>query len=93
MSEELLKDLVMYKSYKEKSVMMAAKSLIFLYREQVPTLLHKRDRGRPTEASVEIKPRQYGEVHAYDHIPGAEALLNESTKKVRVFFIFWVFVF
>lgn len=81
MNEELLKDLVMYKSYKEKSVMMAAKSLIFLYREQVPTLLHKRDRGRPTEASVEIKPRQYGEVHAYDHIPGAEALLNEATKK------------
>lgn len=75
-NEDLLRDLTMYKNYKEKSVMMAAKSLILLYREQMPALLAKKDRGRPTEASVEIKPKKYGEVQALDHIPGTEALLN-----------------
>lgn len=58
--------------------MMAAKALILLYREQIPTLLAKKDRGRPTEASVEIKPKKYGEVQALDHIPGTEALLNAA---------------
>ncbi|XP_058057835.1 protein SDA1 homolog isoform X2 [Anopheles bellator] len=78
MTEDLLRDLVMYKNYKEKSVMMASKSLIMLYREQIPTLLAKKYRGRPTEASVEIKPKRYGEVTAIDHIPGTEALLRED---------------
>lgn len=78
MNEDLLRDLTMYKNYKEKSVMMAAKALILLYREQIPTLLAKKDRGRPTEASVEIKPKKYGEVQALDHIPGTEALLNAA---------------
>ncbi|XP_052862990.1 protein SDA1 homolog isoform X1 [Anopheles cruzii] len=78
MTEDLLRDLVMYKNYKEKSVMMASKSLIMLYREQIPTLLAKKYRGRPTEASVEIKPKRYGEVMAIDHIPGTEALLRED---------------
>ncbi|XP_055595549.1 protein SDA1 homolog [Uranotaenia lowii] len=78
MNEDLLRDLTMYKNYKERSVMMAAKSLILLYREQIPTLLAKKDRGRPTEASVEIKPKKYGEVQALDHVPGTEALLNAA---------------
>lgn len=78
MGEDLLRDLVMYKAYKEKSVMMAARSLIVLYREQLPALLHKKDRGRPTEAQAELKAQHYGEVVAYDHIPGAEALLKEA---------------
>lgn len=55
MGEDLLRDLAMYKTYKEKSVMMAARSLITLYREQLPALLHKKDRGRLTEAQAEHK--------------------------------------
>ncbi|XP_035912809.1 protein SDA1 homolog [Anopheles stephensi] len=78
MNEDLLRDLTMYKNYKEKSVMMASKALIMLYREQMPTLLSKKDRGRPTEASVEIKPKRYGEVVAAEYIPGTEALLRED---------------
>lgn len=78
MGEDLLRDLVMYKAYKEKSVMMAARSLIVLYREQIPDLLHKRDRGRPTEAQAEIKQLHYGEVTTMDHIPGSEALLKKA---------------
>uniref|UniRef100_U5EWX7 Protein SDA1 n=1 Tax=Corethrella appendiculata TaxID=1370023 RepID=U5EWX7_9DIPT len=78
MNEDLLRDLAMYKNYRDKSVMMASKSLITLYREQMPTMLGKKDRGRPTEASVDIKPKRYGEVIAVDHIPGTEALLEQQ---------------
>lgn len=76
MGKDLLRDLVLYKAYKEKSVMMAARSLITLYREQIPALLHKKDRGRLSEAQAEMQPKQYGAVRAYDHVPGADALLK-----------------
>ncbi|XP_016930347.2 protein SDA1 homolog [Drosophila suzukii] len=78
MGEDLLQDLAMYKTYKEKSVMMAARSLITLYREQLPALLHKKDRGRQTEAQAERKVRAYGEREVHDTVLGAEALLNNS---------------
>lgn len=64
--------------------MMAARSLILLYREHLPTLLHKKDRGRPTEASIEIKPKQYGEVATVDHILGTEVLLKVPKTKKKV---------
>lgn len=83
MGEDLLRDLVLYKAYKEKSVMMAARSLITLYREQIPALLHKKDRGRISEAQAEMAPKQYGAAVAYDNVPGAEALLK-SAKSVSV---------
>ncbi|XP_016971284.2 protein SDA1 homolog [Drosophila rhopaloa] len=78
MGEDLLQDLAMYKTYKEKSVMMAARSLITLYREQLPALLHKKDRGRQTEAQAERKVRAYGEREVHDTVLGAEALLKNS---------------
>ncbi|XP_049869030.1 protein SDA1 homolog [Pectinophora gossypiella] len=78
-NEDLLRDLVQYKNYKEKSVMMAARSLIQLYRQSMPTLLHKKDRGRPTEASVELKTKKYGEMEIKDYIPGSEVLLEKQT--------------
>lgn len=74
MDEDLLQDLVQYKSYKNKNVSMAAKSLITLYRKLNPDMLKKKDRGRPTEASVEFKALQYGELDAKDYIPGTEVL-------------------
>lgn len=63
--------------------MMAARSLITLYREQIPALLHKKDRGRISEAQAEMQPKQYGATHAFDNVPGAEALLK-SAKSVTV---------
>ncbi|XP_033253715.1 protein SDA1 homolog [Drosophila miranda] len=78
MGEDLLQDLAMYKTYKEKSVMMAARSLITRYREQLPALLHKKDRGRQTEAQAERKVRAYGEREVDDTVLGAEALLKDS---------------
>lgn len=84
-NEDLLRDLVQYKNYKEKSVMMASRSLIQLYRNSMPKLLHKKDRGRPTEASIELKTKKYGEIEVKDYIPGSEVLLEkeEISKKVK----------
>ncbi|CAG9786205.1 unnamed protein product [Diatraea saccharalis] len=80
--EDLLRDLVQYKSYKEKSVMMASRSLIQLYRQSMPNLLHKKDRGRPTEATIELKSKKYGEVEVKNYIPGSEVLLNKESVDV-----------
>ncbi|RVE45237.1 hypothetical protein evm_010127 [Chilo suppressalis] len=77
-NEDLLRDLVQYKSYKEKSVMMAARSLIQLYRQTMPNLLHKKDRGRPTEALIELKTKKYGEMETTSYIPGSEVLLDKE---------------
>ncbi|CAH4029439.1 unnamed protein product [Pieris brassicae] len=76
-TEDLLQDLVQYKTYKEKSVMMAARSLIQLYRQSMPKMLHKKDRGRPSEASLDLKTKQYGEMDIKDYVPGSEVLLEK----------------
>lgn len=44
--EDLLQDLTAYKGSKSKAVMMAARSLISLYREVAPEMLAKADRGK-----------------------------------------------
>ncbi|XP_058473290.1 protein SDA1 homolog [Solea solea] len=80
-NEDLLQDLAQYKIHKDKNVMMSARGLIQLFRNLDPHMLHKRDRGRPTEASTEAKIKEYGEVEAKDHIPGAEVLEEEEEKK------------
>lgn len=80
MNEDLLRDLALYKNYKDKSVVMATRSLILLYREHLPNLLHKKDRGRPTEASAELEVKKYGQIKAVEFIPGTEALIDEPEK-------------
>lgn len=78
MSEHLLGDLVEYRSYRDKTVTAAARSLIQLFREKNPQMLHRRMRGKPTEetaAEVESgRMRQYGEIDAKSYIPGAEII-------------------
>lgn len=44
MTPELLQDLTSYKSYRDKSVMMAARSLIQLFRDLNPLILSRKDR-------------------------------------------------
>lgn len=78
MNEDLLQDLVQYQKFKDKNVSMAARSLIQLFRVVNPTLLTKKDRGRPTEASVEFKPKEYCQLDAKDYIPGAEVLFKKK---------------
>lgn len=74
MSEDLLQDLAQYKSHKDKNVVMSARGLIQLFRDLNPHMLHRRDRGKPTESSKEAKIQSYGELEAKDYIPGAEVL-------------------
>nr|XP_018913921.1 PREDICTED: protein SDA1 homolog isoform X1 [Bemisia tabaci] len=83
MNEDLLKDLIGYSRYRDKSVMMAARALLHLYRASLPTMLAKKDRGRPTQASIEIKAKKYGEIEAVDYVAGAEVLLEEQKKELE----------
>ncbi|KAI4347700.1 hypothetical protein L6164_008486 [Bauhinia variegata] len=70
----LLQDLALYKKSHEKSVSVAARSLIALFREVCPSLLVKKDRGRPTDPKA--RPRAYGEVNIATDVPGIELLQN-----------------
>ncbi|XP_076614154.1 protein SDA1 homolog [Chaetodon auriga] len=80
-TEDLLQDLAQYKTHKDKNVMMSARALIQLFRSLNPQMLHKKDRGRPTEASAEAKIKDYGQLEAKDYIPGAEVLEVEVENK------------
>ncbi|XP_061554496.1 protein SDA1 homolog [Phycodurus eques] len=80
-NEDLLQDLAQYKTHKDKNVMMSSKALIQLFRNLNPQMLHKKDRGRPTEASLEAKLKDYGELGTKDYIPGAEVLEVEAEVK------------
>lgn len=84
MGEDLMQDLAQFKVYKDRSVMMAARSLIQLFRNVRPELLLKKDRGRPTEAQDELEVKAYGRVDAKDFVPGAEVLLKEGHSDVEV---------
>ena len=44
MSKDMLQDLSSYKSYRDKGVVMSARSLIQLYRNVRPELLQRKDR-------------------------------------------------
>uniref|UniRef100_A0A0M3IKB9 Protein SDA1 n=1 Tax=Ascaris lumbricoides TaxID=6252 RepID=A0A0M3IKB9_ASCLU len=73
-TEELLRDLAEYKKYKNKNVSMAARGLITLFRSVNPKLLHKKDRGRPTEAMKELEAPEFGVVRTKSYVAGAECL-------------------
>ncbi|OAD71911.1 hypothetical protein PHYBLDRAFT_97053, partial [Phycomyces blakesleeanus NRRL 1555(-)] len=59
----LLQDLTQYKNHRDKSVMMAARSLIALFREINPEMLMRKDRGKTATVRMKdgsIKTVQYG---------------------------------
>ncbi|XP_028796409.1 protein SDA1 homolog [Neltuma alba] len=72
MTEELLQDLALYKKSHDKSVSIASRSLIALFREVCPSLLIKKDRGRPIDPKA--RPKAYGEVSVAADVPGLELL-------------------
>uniref|UniRef100_A0A804HTC6 Protein SDA1 n=1 Tax=Musa acuminata subsp. malaccensis TaxID=214687 RepID=A0A804HTC6_MUSAM len=72
MNEDLLQDLVLYKKSHEKAVSSAARSLITLFREICPSLLVKKDRGRPVNPKA--RPKAYGEVSIATDVPDIELL-------------------
>ncbi|XP_044490301.1 protein SDA1 homolog isoform X2 [Mangifera indica] len=76
MTEDLLQDLVLYKKSHEKAVSAAARSLVTLFREVCPSLLVKKDRGRPVDPKA--RPRAYGEVSVASDVPGVELLQHDE---------------
>ncbi|CAA3021606.1 SDA1 homolog isoform X1 [Olea europaea subsp. europaea] len=76
MSEDLLQDLVLYKKSHEKAVSSAARSLVTLFREVCPSLLIKKDRGRPTHPKA--RPKAFGEVQVASNVPGVELLEQDD---------------
>nr|CAG4641542.1 EOG090X030C [Eurycercus lamellatus] len=78
MNADLLRELVEYRTSKHKSVMMASRSILQLYRVMNPELLPRKERGRPTEAMGELTVKTYGSVDARSYIPGAEVLRDEE---------------
>ncbi|KAL9997018.1 putative SDA1 domain-containing protein [Helianthus debilis subsp. tardiflorus] len=75
MTEDLLQDLVLYKKSHEKAVSSAARSLISLFREVCPSLLVKKDRGRPIDPKA--KPKAFGEVTIPSDVPGVDLLKDD----------------
>eukprot|EP01138_Halocafeteria_seosinensis_P000707 gb/GECG01000724.1/.p1 GENE.gb/GECG01000724.1/~~gb/GECG01000724.1/.p1 ORF type:complete len:808 (+),score=147.02 gb/GECG01000724.1/:1-2424(+) len=71
--EDLVRDLVGYKRHKtSKGVVMAARSLLNFVRENHPTLLHRKDRGRDHDPSA--RPISYGAGAVAGGIAGTEVL-------------------
>lgn len=56
--KSLLQDLTEYKGSKAKAVMMAARSLISLYREVAPEMLSKKDRGKVASMDIQHKRKE-----------------------------------
>ncbi|KAE8023583.1 hypothetical protein FH972_009260 [Carpinus fangiana] len=79
MTEDLLQDLALYKKSHEKAVSVAARSLITLFREICPSLLIKKDRGRPTDPKA--RPKAYGEVDVVSDVPGVELLQTDDNNE------------
>lgn len=73
MTEDLLRDLTLYKKSHEKAVSSAARSLIGIFRQICPSLLDKKDRGRV--ADTKARPKAFGEKDVVSNVPGAELLL------------------
>ena len=80
MNETLISDLVMYKKYNVKGVVMAARSIIHLFREVMPEILPKSERGKPKkegEEEPEKKALPYGSTIVHTGIKGAEGIDQE----------------
>lgn len=83
LTEGELADLVAFKKFKHKGVMIAARSLINAYREIDPQLLHRSLRGREAAMNMSkgtAQAPQYGAGAAYEAIDGLE-LLAKSRKR------------
>lgn len=75
----LLQDLTEYKGSKAKAVMMAARSLIGLYREVAPEMLSRKDRGKVASMGLQsgdkdAKLPEFGIEKSTTSVPGIELL-------------------
>ena len=58
MDATLLSDLIAYRKDRDRGVVAASRALLQLYRQRMPELLHKKERGRG--ADLTAKPEAYG---------------------------------
>ncbi|OCB85450.1 SDA1-domain-containing protein [Sanghuangporus baumii] len=62
MEEDLLGDLVEYKKSKDRGVMAAARGLLHLYRQEMPSMLKRRERGKEAVMKgASIQPLAFGQ--------------------------------
>jgi len=86
LTEEELADLVAFKKFKHKGVMIAARSLINAYREVDPQLLHRSLRGREAAMALsrgEVQAPQFGVTAAREAIDGLELLAKSRKVDIR----------
>ncbi|VDM71025.1 unnamed protein product, partial [Strongylus vulgaris] len=85
-TEELLRDLAEYKTYKNKNVSMAARALITLFRAVNPRLLARKDRGRPADGGEEKEFLAFAKPAVAEFVPDAEILEEhrEDTGEMEV---------
>ncbi|CAI2727746.1 unnamed protein product [Schistosoma spindalis] len=87
-TKDLLSDLIQYRSYRNKNVVAAARSIIRLYRQINPELLPRKECGRLTESQLDVLkydiPQDvainYGQCTTSSTIPGAEIVVLASEK-------------
>ena len=80
--QDLIGDLVEYRRYrKDKSVIMAARSLLNLIRSINPTILSRKLRGKFHDNGA--KPLEYGQEQVHEGIEGVELLRPASTENVE----------
>ena len=78
LTQELLNDLTQYRKYKNKNVVMAARSLLQLYRYIDPELLPKKDRGKPEYYDDIIIQMKSFSGQTNDFVPGILLLESDS---------------
>jgi len=81
--DDLIQDLVLYRRFRrDRSVIMAARSLLNLIREINPAILQNKERGKFYDADA--KPLEYGVSRAAEGVDGAELLqiLEEEASKL-----------
>ncbi|KTW28977.1 hypothetical protein T552_01608 [Pneumocystis carinii B80] len=84
MRKELLQSFSKYKKSKYKDVMLAARSLIKLYRDLAPELLEKKDRGKMTNISLnKRKSLKFGEERDIQESIEGLKMLGEWIKKSK----------
>ncbi|TPP51074.1 SDA1 domain containing 1 [Fasciola gigantica] len=84
---DLLSDLIAYRTYKNKNVVASARSVIRLYRQINPSLLPRKERGKPTEAQLDVLNDHssagvaltFGQTAPVFTVPGAEAIALAET--------------
>jgi protein SDA1 len=73
MTKDIMQDLSGFRAFRNRAVVMAAKSLINLYKDLNPTVLQGKDRG----SLKGFQPLEYAEQRPAIRVPGAE-LLEQS---------------